>query len=384
MPSGKRWGFRAVGFLALIGLGGCSTLSYYFQAARGELDIIGRAEPITTVMEERGTDPVLKERLAFVQRVRDFASRALGLPDNGSFRRYARLDRLYAVWNVFAAPEFSVQSRQWCFPVAGCVNYKGYFHRAAAQEAAVALRRQGYDVYVAGVPAYSTLGWFDDPVLSTYIHYPKTRLAGLIFHELAHQRVYLPGDTTFNESFAVAVEQEGVGRWLARYGTMEECRQYRERQRHKRALQDLVLRYRDRLSAIYARALSPGERRVLKRQTMDRLRTEFLKLQTSWDGQPGDGRWADGPLNNARLAAVTLYTQDVDEFHGLLVRLGGNLKVFYSAVAKLAKLPLAQRRAQLAELASGASRETDMTGCQPATREKLAIRRAGGLLRSHN
>ncbi|HTZ00655.1 MAG TPA: aminopeptidase, partial [Rhodocyclaceae bacterium] len=203
-------------------LGGCSNLGYYLQAVGGQMDMLGRARPIQAVLDDPSTSERLKQQLVDVGRIRQFASAELGLPDNGSFRRYADLQRPFAVWNVFAAAEFSTKPKRWCYLLVGCADYRGYFSAAAAAGEAEQLRRQGYDVYVAGIPAYSTLGWFDDPVLNTVIDYPVIRLAPLIFHELAHQVAYARDDTTFNESFAVAVELEGMRRWLERFGTPEQ------------------------------------------------------------------------------------------------------------------------------------------------------------------
>ena len=196
-------------------LPGCAAPGYYLQAASGQFEVWRRSRPIAQVRSDAGTAPALRERLALAERIRAFASRSLALPDNGSYRKYADVRRPYVVWNVFAAREFSVRPEQWCFPVAGCVSYRGYFAHPDALAFAAALRSRGHEVHVAGVTAYSTLGWFDDPVLNTFIHYPESELARLIFHELAHQRVYTSDDTGFNEAYATAVELLGARQWLA-------------------------------------------------------------------------------------------------------------------------------------------------------------------------
>src|SRR5687767_14758623 len=206
-----KW-LAAILCLALIA--GCQSLAYYTQAIGGHLKVLAQARPVEDWLTDPATPPELKERLQTARRIREFASKTLKLPENNSYLAYADLERPYVVWNVFAAPEFSVEPRAECFPFAGCVSYRGFYSEHDARRHAEKLRAAGYDVYVGGVPAYSTLGWSDDPLLSTFIRYPDAQLARLVFHELAHQLVYAKNDTTFNESFAVAVEEEGVKRWL--------------------------------------------------------------------------------------------------------------------------------------------------------------------------
>jgi len=213
-PSGMRSGFLVT--MVAASLSGCANIGYYFQAVGGQMEIWNRSRPIEKLVGDERTDARLRERLSLVLKVREFASRELALPDNQSYRKYADLQRPFAVWNVFATKEFSIAPVEWCFPFAGCVAYRGYFSEEGAGQFAAGLRSQGHDVFVAGIPAYSTLGWFDDPVLNTFIFYPDAEIARLTFHELAHQVVYVSGDTVFNESFATAVELEGVDRWLGR------------------------------------------------------------------------------------------------------------------------------------------------------------------------
>jgi predicted aminopeptidase len=205
--------------LILLMFSGCTQLGYYTQSVSGQLDIWRREKPIHEVIEDAASPPALRDKLAQVLVIREYASRELALPANSSFRRYADLQRPFVAWNVFATEEFSMQPKTWCFAVAGCVSYRGYFAKADAENFAVGIAAAGHDVYVGGVPAYSTLGWFADPVLNTFIHYSPVELARLIFHELSHQVVYVKDDTVFNESFAVAVERAGVARWIARHGT---------------------------------------------------------------------------------------------------------------------------------------------------------------------
>ncbi len=337
-------------------LGGCATLAYYSQAVRGQLDLLRRATPIEKELASETVPAALKTKLRAVLRMREFASRELALPDNDSYKRYADLGRRYAVWNVFAAPEFSIKPVTSCFPIAGCVSYRGYFAEADAEAAAAALARRGYDVYVAGVPAYSTLGWFDDPVLSTFIRYPETELARLMFHELAHQLLYVKGDTRFNESFAVTVEQAGVARWLAHSGSETERAAYARSQRIRSAFLALLGKYRNILQQYYLQDLPPQQKRLGKARYFADMEREYLQLKASWGGFAGYDRWFAGGPNNATLASVALYTDLVPAFNALREREGGNLPRFYAAVKKLAQLPKEERDARLKAIASGNQR----------------------------
>jgi predicted aminopeptidase len=343
----RRWLLGAVLVLALAGVAGCSTLGYYLQAVNGQMELTRKARPIPQVLGDEHTPEDLKARLARVQEIRTFASQELALPDNGSYRRYADLQRPYVVWNVFAAEEFSVVAKEWCFPVAGCVGYRGYFAQDAADAFAAQLRQQGVDVYVGGVPAYSTLGWMDDPVLSTFIRYPDTEIARLIFHELAHQVVYLPGDSTFNESFATAVELEGVKRWLAAQGTPEQFADFQAAQARKRDFAGLVTRYRDKLALLYASGKDAPAMRSAKADTLAQMRADYQALREQWGGFAGYDWWFDQPLNNAQIASVAMYTQLVPGFQKLLAESGGDLPRFYAAVKALAKAPEKERLAVL-------------------------------------
>lgn len=353
------WKFLVLALvLALLAAGaGCSTLGYYWQAFDGQMELVRKARPIPKVIADPGTAQDLRVRLEGAREIRDFASRALSLPDNGSYRRYADLKRQYVVWNVFATAEFSVQPREWCFPVAGCVGYRGYFAQAGARAFAAGLRSEGEDVYVAGVPAYSTLGWLDDPVLNTFVDYPQAELARLIFHELSHQVAYAAGDSTFNESFAVAVETEGVQRWIAAHGTPEERAAFEAAQRRRGEFNTLVAHYRDQLAQLYASGLAPEPMRSEKARMLAAMRADYAALKQQWNGFAGYDWWFAQPLNNAQLASVAIYTQLVPQFQRLLAESGGDLPRFYAKVQALAKLPEAERRAGL-----GVEREVRVTG----------------------
>ena len=307
----------------LLPLAGCETLAYYRQAIGGQLEILNAARPIDEWLADPSTSPQLRERLDVAKRIREFASRELALPDNRSYRRYAQLDRPFAVWNVFAAPEFSVDPKQECFPVTGCVAYRGFFSEKDARAHAERLRAEGYDVYVGGVPAYSTLGWFNDPLLSTFIRYPDAQLARLVFHELAHQVAYTAHDTAFNESFAVTVEQEGVKRWLEAEGRSAELESFNSLQARRQQFAERVEDTRSRLGALYAQRLPPEAMRQKKAEEFARLRALYPSVVPQ---EP----------NNAFLVSVSLYTELVPRFEQLL-RESGSLEAFYAKVKELAK-----------------------------------------------
>jgi predicted aminopeptidase len=304
---------------------GCDTVAYYKQAIGGHLEIMSAARPVDAWLADPATSAALRERLELARRIREFASRRLGLPQNRSYTSYAELGRPFVVWNVFAAPEFSVDPKQECFPFTGCVSYRGFFSEQDARRHAERLRAEGYDVHVGGVPAYSTLGWFNDPLLSTFIRYPDAQLARLVFHELSHQLVYATDDTTFNESFAVAVEEEGVRRWLDAEGRHGELEAFRAAQVRRQQFADKVKATRLRLAAVYA------EKGVSKETLSSRKREEFEKLRAEYS------KIVPAEPNNAFLVSIALYTELVPQFEALLRESGGNLEVFYGKVKELAK-----------------------------------------------
>jgi predicted aminopeptidase len=324
-------------------IGGCASPGYYLHAISGQVELLNKRRPVEEVLNDPATTPQTRQQLELVQRLRDFASRQLGLPDNRSYRTYADLERPFVVWNVFAAPELSLEPKQWCFVFAGCVPYRGYFAHDKAEKFAAGLKQDGYDVYVGGVPAYSTLGWFNDPLLNTFIHRTEADLAGLLFHELAHQVVYVSGDTTFNESFATVVELEGVKRWFERHGTAPQAETYRQKLRRRDQFTALVLKHRTRLVEIYASNLGDAEKRAAKARVLEKLRNDYTILKTGWGGHTDYDKWFEQDLNNAHLAAIGMYHQYVAAFQKLLARQGGDLKVFYRAVKEMANLPKNER-----------------------------------------
>jgi predicted aminopeptidase len=348
--------FASIALAALGALSGCSA-DYYWQSAAGQLDLLARAKPVGEVIASTG-DPRLKDRLERARVIREFATSELGLPDNGSYRRYADLDRPYVVWNVFAAPELSLKAHEWCFPVAGCVAYRGYFREDEARAEAASLAAQGLDVYVGGVPAYSTLGWFDDPLLSSFIRYPDAELARLIFHELAHQLIYVPGDSTFNESFATAVEEAGVARWIASRSAPEAARLSDERARSERLRAEfrrLVRGARESLTVAYASDAGDDAKRRAKREAFDAMHAAYVRAQAGDPALGGFARWFEGTggagPNNATLASVGLYTDALPAFRALLASEDGDLPRFYARVRELARMPKPDRQAVLAAIA---------------------------------
>ena len=329
---------------------GCANLPYYLQSVRGQLDIWSRQHNVEAVIENPQTAEALREKLRSVLNIRDFASDELALPRNSSYRLYANLERAYVVWNVFAAPEFSVEPRQWCFIFAGCVKYRGYFHEEDAQAFAAELAAAGHDVFVGGVPAYSTLGYFADPVLNTFVNYPTPHLARLIFHELAHQVVYVRDDSVFNESFAVAVEQEGLRRWLARYGSEQDRAVNALVAQRREQFLELIETYRGRLDALYRSGLPVNEMRAQKAAIFTSMGEDYRSLKASWGGFAGYDRWFAQKPSNALLASVAIYTRNVPAFEALLAREGHDMNRFFDAVKALARLGKDERTAALAAL----------------------------------
>ncbi|WP_271409947.1 aminopeptidase [Pseudomonas sp. Q1-7] len=329
-------------------LSGCSSLDYYGQLARGQLALLSARQPVQALVEDPSQPPQLRQRLARAQEARAFASTALGLPDNGSYRVYADIQRPYVVWNLFATPEFSLQPQTHCFPIAGCVAYRGYYQLGRARGAAALLRQQGLDTWVGGVEAYSTLGWFDDPLLNTMLRWDDERLAALIFHELAHQQLYVPGDTAFNESFASFVEREGLGQWRVSRGLDPTDDQDSLR---RDALTRLVLDARERLARLYASDLPTEPMREAKAEAFERLRRDYRALRDrDWGGDTRFDAWVEGPMNNAKLLPFGLYDQWVPAFAELFREAGGNWPAFYRRARELGELPLPARTRALERL----------------------------------
>lgn len=338
-------------FLYLSTLTACSNLTYYSQAVEGQWEVWQRSQPIAKVLAHPATSAPLKQQLADVLNIRTFATTVLHLPENLSYTYYADLQRPFVVWSVFATPALSLEPKTWCFPIIGCVSYRGYFNQATAEMLATELRDQGYDVYVAGISAYSTLGWFADPVLNTMLKWTTSRLAGVIFHELAHQKLYIADDTAFNEAFATAVEEEGVQRWLRQFSTAADQVAYQQAQQREMQFVHLVLTTRQRLEEVYQQHHLPRATLVLeKKRIFNRLQTEYAVLKQRWDGYSGYDNWFAKDLNNAKLLSVVTYQDYVPAFQTLLVKQGHDLQKFYQAVAQLGDLPKEQREEELKRL----------------------------------
>lgn len=334
-------------------LAGCDTLGYYRQAVSGQLVLLGQRRPIADALQDAGLNEATRRQLELVQQLRDFAARELQLPVRGHYDSYVELGRDFVVWNVFAAPPFSLTLQSWCYPVAGCVSYRGYFAEADALRQAERLQAQGLETWVGGITAYSTLGWFDDPVLSSMLRRDDGQLAALLFHELAHQRVYAAGDTDFNESFATLVEQEGQQRWLqqqsepARSELATTITMQRQRQQQFVAL---VQQSVSELGALFAQPLPVEERSARKAALQETLRQRYLVLKQQWGGYSGYDRWFEGPLNNAQLGTVTTYNRWVPALQVLLARCDDDLGRFYAEVEALARLSADDRAQRLQAL----------------------------------
>ncbi len=335
----KNRGAIAAVVLLAAALNGCSSLGYYVQATHGEFGVLSAARPIDDWLDDPATPGALKRQLREARRIRQFASRELALPDNRSYTRYADLKRSAVVWNVFATPELSTRLKSWCYFLFGCASYRGYFSRSDAEHLAAHLRSQGYDVAVGPVEAYSTLGWLPDPLLNTFIDQPGPELARLIFHELAHQIVYVPDDTVFNESFATAVEREGVRRWLQAQGSDRLRAQWNRIEQHRAQFLQLTTSTRDALDHVYAGALPDPVKRERKRALFAELQERYHALRDGpWEGYAGYDRFFGQALNNAHLAAIGAYFDRVPAFEALMRRTGGDMPAFYREVRRIAAL----------------------------------------------
>ena len=332
---------RAAAAIALIAAlsGGC----YLLQSAEGQLSLMSKREPIDAVIDAPTTPDKLRAQLKSVTAIRNFASHDLGLPDNGSYRKYADIGRPYVVWNVVAAPEFSIEPKRWCFPIVGCVAYRGYFVEARARRFAAKLHAKGFDVVVGGVAAYSTLGHFDDPILSTMVSWNDVELASIIFHELTHQLLYVSNDAAFNEALATTVEEEGVKRWLEAQGRDRDLAQHLIEQQHYLEAIALMNKTREQLGTLYASGLPPPLMRERKRETFEAMRDSYAALRRQWGGRGPFDAWFATDINNAHLASIATYFACVPGFERELKAVGGNLPAFYRRVRELAKLDQEQR-----------------------------------------
>ncbi len=341
--------------LLALPLAGCANVApdagYLWQSVRGHLGLMNAAQPVDRWLSDDATPIALKNRLLLAQRIRAFASTELKLPDNASYHRYADLKRAAAVWNVVAAPPYSLTPRDWCFPITGCVGYRGYFDAVQARAFADKIKAEGLDVSVYAVPAYSTLGYMNwaggDPLLNTFINYPEGELARIIIHELAHQKVYASGDTAFNESFATSVERIGGARWLSEHSSPAARREYAEFDARRNQFRQLVRSVRAELQTAYADESEPKALAAGKAAALADLRARYAALKASWGGNAtryaGYDSWVAN-ANNASFASFAAYDELVPDFEALFARSGQDWQRFYAAVARLAKLPKDERR----------------------------------------
>jgi len=332
--------------LAACTISGC----YYTQAARGQLEVLQKREPIEEVLADPDTPEDVATRLKLVQDARRYSIDVLGLPDNDSYQTYADLERDYVVWSVYAAEEFSLDPKRWCYPIVGCVSYRGYFKKDAAGRKAQKLRNAGFDVFVGGVAAYSTLGKFNDPVLNTMMRWDDVQLVGVLFHELAHQLLYIKHDTGFNESFATAVEESGVERFLADRGMQDAFAAYSERKDFRRAVMTLINDTRDDLQTYYAETIDPDEKRLLKEHRIEQL-TEDLRLALVQSGREPES-WLWAPFNNARLVSFSLYEGLLPAFRQMLADCADDLPCFYAEARRVSQMDEEARANYLETLVS--------------------------------
>jgi predicted aminopeptidase len=349
-------GVVAAAGAAVLALSGCSNLGYYWQSATGHLSIMAAARPVESWLDDTAAPQRLKTRLELARRIRDYAVSELKLPDNPSYRRYADLHRNAAIWNLVVAPRHSLTLKNWCFPVTGCVTYRGYYDIARAKAEAATFAAEGFDVSVYPVPAYSTLGYMNwaggDPLLNTFIYYPEGELARLIFHELAHQVAFAKNDTMFNESFATTVERLGGQRWLETQASAQAREEYAHYDERRRQFRALAMATRKRLERVYADA-PEADRERLKQQTLQDFRHQYEQLRASWGGDPARYRGYDqwvAQANNASFGAQAVYDELVPEFEALFRRERGDWPRFYAAVKQLAALPKEERHQRLEEL----------------------------------
>ncbi len=334
---------RLPGLLVLLLLSGCNSLSYYGQAIKGHLDLLAREQPIEELLSNEQTDAELKNKLRIALEVRAFASSTIQLPENDSYKYYADLERPFAVWNVIATPRYSVQAQKWCYLIVGCLSYRGYFDKTDAQTLADELKTQGMDVIVSGAAAYSTLGWMDDPLLNTIVRRDESSMIGIIFHELAHQVVYVDGDTEFNEAFATAVEYEGLRRWFAARNNEQAYLQYRDKKSQQAAIYKKLRETRTELETLYQQELSVEEKEQRKQALFAGLKSWYQHWRTlnSYDGFDG---WMQGELNNAYLALVATYQDMVPDFEALLTSVNGDMQQYFAIVQSMSELDHKGRR----------------------------------------
>ncbi len=320
----------------LASLSGCASLGYYSQSVVGHGKLMLARKPVDKVIAS--AEQPLKSQLELSQRLRVFAVQELGLPDSKSYSSYVALKREYPVWNVVAAPEYSLVAKKWCYPVIGCASYRGYFSLSAAQRYAQKLEKQGFETVVGGASAYSTLGWFSDPLLPSMMRYGDADLAETLFHELAHQQLYINGDSDFNEAFATVVGETGAQRWLSAQRP-QELNAYSQKLKARQQFYALVETAKLALTRVYESLLTDSDKERAKHATFAKLKQDYQALKNQeWNGQPLFDRWFDTEINNARLVAFTTYRDQAPKLTELLRQCDDDLERFYWAFAKPIKV----------------------------------------------
>ena len=366
----RKWVIAITLLLVVVAVSGCQTLSFYGQAIKGQYQLLAYRQSVEKLVADPGTTARLKSQLELLQKLRAFADKELKLPVDGHYAKYADVHRPFVVWNVEAAPEFSMEPKTWWYPLVGSLAYRGYFSERRATNYGASLRHKGYDVFVGGVEAYSTLGWFKDPVLNTFIFNAEPHLAETVFHELGHQRVFARSDTDFNEAFATTVGEEGARRWLRAKGDKTASDNYLSEIRRTRQFVHLTMTARERLEALYGdertaegkvratskkRSVAPEHLRQEKKRIMQMLQHDFAELKKEWAGDTSYDAWSAQQVNNAQLNSVAAYYELVPGFEHLLEQNGGDLEKFYAAAERLSKMPKKERHQWLATLASTGS-----------------------------
>jgi len=331
-----------VSLILLTTLSACSTISYYGQSIQGQMSLLFNRENINDVLNKPNTPEKLKTRLQQALSIRKYASQKLALPDNNSYLNYVDVQRPYVVWNVFAAPEFSLSPKNWCYPIVGCVSYRGYFAQDNAIHEAEQLKKESFDVHVGGIAAYSTLGWFDDPLMNTMLHWKQRTLAGLIFHELSHQLIYIKNETSFNEAFSSSVERLGTIQWIleTKPHQLYEYLAYLEAQSDFR---NLLIHTREKLESLYEKPLDISIKRKEKQLLIENMKLEYSEKKKKWPNNIHFDSWFKSPVNNARLTSSMTYLEDIPAFFQLFIEQKGQWESFYNYVIELEKLSKEER-----------------------------------------
>lgn len=329
---------------SVILLTACAHLDYYSQSIAGQWEIISNSRPIDEILLDENVPDSVKEKLTLISEIRNFAIEELKLPDNKSYLSYVDIHREFVVWNIIATPELSLEPVQWCYPIAGCLNYRGFFDKDVAVSQANMLREDGYDVFIGGVSAYSTLGWFDDPVLNTMLKKDLNYLIKVIFHELAHQKIYIRNDTEFNEAFAETVAITGTRKWLSKYRSKSELEEFDRKQKAEDKFVSIVLKAREELEKIYNSGLPDQLKLQIKTRILADMREDYESTWTNHDYETNYDEWFGDDINNAKISAVVTYRNLIAGFIRLLEYTGYNFDSFYRLVNSMEQCSITERR----------------------------------------